>query len=148
MTASFSAPRFATIACLAAAGATLALAVSTRSSAQGTAAPAVPFTTAQATHGKTVFDQQCAGCHGAKLEGGGGPALAGASFQSSWKGRSVADLNDQIAQTMPLSDPGSVTGKDLTDVVSYILSAQGVPAGNTELPAAHDAQAKLKIPAR
>lgn len=147
MAGSFLNLRFASIMGMALATTTLALAVSTHSSAQGAAAlVAGPFTAEQATHGKAVFEQQCASCHGTKLEGEAGPPLAGATFQASWKGRSVADLNDQIASTMPLSSPGSVTGKDLTDVVAYILSAQGVPAGSAELSAAHEAQAKLTIP--
>lgn len=119
-----------------------------RSLAHGAASPASDgaFTAAQAARGKTVYQQQCASCHGASLEGQVGPALSGPTFQSSWKGRSVADLNDQIASSMPLTNPGSVQGQDLTDLLAYILSAQGAKPGNTELPAAHDGQTKIAIP--
>lgn len=34
------------------------------------------YSTEQAAQGATLFAQKCAGCHGAKLQGGAGPAFA------------------------------------------------------------------------
>jgi hypothetical protein len=47
--------------------------------------------------------------NGAALQGGSGPALAGAPFQSHWTNRSLRDLLHVIATQMPLLfEDGSV----------------------------------------
>jgi mono/diheme cytochrome c family protein len=38
------------------------------------------YSAEQAAQGEALFKQKCAVCHGAKLEGGAGPALAGNQF--------------------------------------------------------------------
>ena len=60
------------------------------------------FTAEQAAQGKAVFENKCATCHGAELNGGEmSPPLAGAMFVSNWSGQSVGDLFTRIRTTMP-----------------------------------------------
>src|SRR5207237_1125696 len=65
------------------------------------------FTADQAAQGKTVFENKCAICHGAQLNGGEmSPPLSGGGFLANWQGTSVGDLFTRIHTTMPQNDPG------------------------------------------
>ena len=78
--------------------------------AEKTAADRV-YTDAQAQRGKTVYDGQCAPCHGADAAGGLGPPLAGADFLRAWDKRPLIDLADKIEKTMPATNPGRSAGR-------------------------------------
>lgn len=104
------------------------------------------YTSAQAERGKQAYGQQCASCHGPSLAGiDVAPALTGNTFQSNWNNTSAADLFDRIHTTMPLSDPGSLSSKTVSDIEAYILQANGFPAGKTELPPSQPMMAGIKI---
>ncbi len=77
-------------------------------------------------HGKTLYGQQCASCHGPALEGRSGPPLGGSDFRSRWP---AADLRDKIKNTMPQDNPGTLTLSDATDLAGFIQQA-GPAAGN------------------
>jgi hypothetical protein len=51
-----------------------------------------------------------------------------------WKGRPVFDLYEMISEKMPEDDPGSLSPKESTEVVAYLLKANGSPAGKQALP--------------
>lgn len=97
------------------------------------------FTSEQATRGRTQFAAHCSECHGGALEGGEGPALVGDHFWGSWRESTVDALLTHVSKNMPLSDDGSLAGTlsamTYADLVSYILSSNGFPAGTTELSA-------------
>jgi mono/diheme cytochrome c family protein len=104
------------------------------------------YTADQAARGKEQFDSHCANCHGATLAGAEmAPALAGASFLDNWNGTAVGDLVERIRTTMPGDNPGSLGRKTATDIVSYILSVNQVPAGAAELPSDAQIQAMFRI---
>jgi S-disulfanyl-L-cysteine oxidoreductase SoxD len=104
------------------------------------------YTADQAARGKDQFDAHCAKCHGATLAGAEmAPALAGSSFLDNWNGTSVGDLVERVHTTMPGDNPGSLSRKAVTDIVSYILSANQIPAGAAELPADAQIQAMFRI---
>ncbi|HXH07101.1 MAG TPA: cytochrome c [Vicinamibacterales bacterium] len=92
------------------------------------------YSEAQAKRGAAVYQQHCAGCHGSGLEGGesAGP-LAGAAFTANWNGVSVGDLFERTRVSMPLDRPGTLTRQQIADVLAYVFSANGFPAGKTEL---------------
>ena len=93
------------------------------------------FTAEQAAQGKAVFENKCATCHGAELNGGEmSPPLAGAMFVSNWSGQSVGDLFTRIHTTMPQNDPGSLNNAEVSQVLAYILSFNQFPAGAAPLP--------------
>lgn len=93
------------------------------------------FSAAQIIRGQQAFRQNCAtGCHLVTLTGSDrAPALAGDAFMQRWEGQSVADIYQYIQSTMPKAAPRSLTPQMYIDVVAYILSANGLPAGNADL---------------
>lgn len=102
-------------------------------SAQG-AKPA--FTTQQANKGAAVYKAQCAMCHGAKLNNGGAPKLAGAEFLKKWSGNTVDDFHFITQSTMPQTNPGGLKEQEYLDVVAYVLQQNGFKAGTTALKTA------------
>lgn len=101
------------------------------------------YTAAQATAGAAIFTAQCSECHGAKLEGVSGPALAGPDFMSKWSGQTADDLRDIIANQMPLTLPGSLKPAEVLSVLAYILQQNKYPAGDTPLTAAKSKLVKI-----
>ena len=80
--------------------------------------------------GKKVYDTQCLACHGAKLEGGIGPALGGGvgslatdkplkTVQSYWPYATTAF--DYIRRAMPFHAPQSLTNDEVYAVTGYLL---------------------------
>ena len=61
------------------------------------------------------------------------PPLARARFLRNWDGRSLATLLEYTRATMPEDNPGSLTDEEYVDVIAYMLSVGGMPAGETEL---------------
>ena len=116
----------------------VALAASITSSVRAQAPATVNdgiYTAAQAERGKKVYAENCAGCHGEKLEGGtSGPTLSGADFTSGYKDGSAGALLNKISQDMPSSAPGSLEAQQYADVFAYVLSVNKYPAGQTEAP--------------
>ena len=93
-------------------------------------APAGVYTAAQASAGRAVYAQSCAGCHRANLAGGGdAPALGGKGFMSSFGGKSTKDLFKFISTSMPAGAAGSLSEKQYVDVTAYLLAANGAAAG-------------------
>lgn len=96
--------------------------------------PTVQYTVAQAEMGKEVFRQSCALCHEPDLAGGDqAPPLSGAYFASSWGGSPVAGLLSFVREEMPFDSPASLDEDAYVDVISYILSVNWIPAGDTPL---------------
>jgi len=93
------------------------------------------YTDAQADAGQTVFASQCAICHGDKLEGKVGPALAGEQFLSvsQYQELTAGFLYKVISRQMPKNAPGSLSKTKYLDVLAYILKVNGYPAGPRQL---------------
>ncbi|MGH7051375.1 MAG: c-type cytochrome [Acetobacteraceae bacterium] len=110
------------------------LAVAYGGAAEATAAgppPAPSYTAAQAEQGATAFENDCAQCHGANLEGYSGPALTGAAFANAYG--SLSALLGFISQNMPFDSPGSLSHDDYVAIVAFILSRNGAAPGATPL---------------
>ena len=91
------------------------------------------FTDAQAQRGLKQYLQHCSVCHSVSLQGNNeSPPLVG-RFMPDWEGSPLIDLNDYISSTMPLDHPGSLDADAYTDIVAYLLKANGFPSGETEL---------------
>ena len=106
------------------------------------------FTEAQAKRGDALYKEQCATCHGDNLEGSGPmPALAGKDFLASWQGKTVGDLFDKTATTMPATAPGSLTPAQSADIVAYMLASSRYKTGAMELESKTDALQQIKIDA-
>jgi cytochrome c5 len=91
------------------------------------------FTTAQAERGKDVFHARCAHCHSEDLTGAEGPPLIGGSFGRNWGSRHVDRLFTKIKETMPPGEEFLVTDLEKVDIVTFILSMNGFPSGDTDL---------------
>ena len=64
-----------------------------------------------------------------------GPPLAGAYFEGKWVGQTAGALYTHVHDRMPPSRPGELGDQTYADLVAYILSVNGLPAGEAELPA-------------
>jgi quinoprotein glucose dehydrogenase len=103
------------------------------------------FTAAQAERGKAVYANDCAMCHGPDLTGGGGgPTLSG-PFWAAWNGRSVGDLFNLVKGSMPSDGPGRLSDQEYADILAYLLSANRLAPGQSELPAEPDRLSAVAI---
>src|SRR4051812_45517898 len=104
------------------------------------------YTAAQAATGKTAYDQNCASCHGGNLDDGAlAPALKGVAFMQKFGGKKVEDLLAKIV-TMPPASPNSLGGTTSAAVAAYVVQANAILAGSSELPASGPALAAMTIP--
>jgi alcohol dehydrogenase (cytochrome c) len=93
-------------------------------------APAPVFTTQQAAAGRPAYERNCASCHQVDLGGSNeAPQLAGGSFIAQWGDRPVSDLIAYIMKAMPPDDPGGAGQPAITNIVAYILQANGAAPG-------------------
>ena len=84
------------------------------------------FTLAQANRGEDLFRSTCSNCHDRE-------DWTDAGFKGRWEGQSVFQFWYYINDRMPYDDPWSLTRQQVTDVLTYILTLNGLPAGDTEL---------------
>ena len=91
------------------------------------------FTKAQADAGAKVYKAQCAACHGAKLNNGGAPKLAGPDFMKKWSAPTLDDFYFIMHTTMPQTKPGSLTEKEALNVLAYILQQNSFKPGTKAL---------------
>jgi mono/diheme cytochrome c family protein len=103
------------------------------------------FTAAQADRGKATFTAACLRCHGQDLAGVTAPALQGDRFFASWGGEPVDRLFLKIRDTMPPNFGTVLDDNAKLDVVTYLLQANGYPAGATELAAGSEDLASAQI---
>jgi len=92
------------------------------------------YTDVQAKAGAAEFQSYCLECHGEDLAGREqAPALAGPPFLEKWNKATLKKLMDTM-EAMPPDNPKSLTAKQYTEVMAYILSANEFPVGKTALP--------------
>ncbi len=91
------------------------------------------FTPDQVSAGRWAYEQRCATCHGADLEGSGAPALKGTTFNAQWNGKTLQQFYSYVHGQMPLGAAGTLKGQDYVNVVAFILSRSGLPAGTQKL---------------
>jgi S-disulfanyl-L-cysteine oxidoreductase SoxD len=104
------------------------------------------------SHGREVFDQQCAACHGARGEGGIGEQLVGGqgtlatpkpvqTVGSYWP--YAPTLFDYIRRAMPQNAPESLSNDDVYAVSAYILSLNGLLSADAILDARTLSEVKM-----
>ena len=109
--------------------------VATRAQSAGNSVWTGAYTAEQADRGKAAYATNCAACHGPALTGGdSAPPLSGGVFLNNWNGTTTGDLFSRIHDTMPASDPGSLSGKTVADIEAFMFQSNGFPAGTTPLP--------------
>ena len=96
------------------------------------------YTEAQALRGQERYRAICGPCHRDDLSGGGSeteaPALVGPLFTTQWRDHALVDMFMAIGTTMPQDKPGTLIPQVVIDIVSFLLQANEMPAGQTELP--------------
>jgi mono/diheme cytochrome c family protein len=104
------------------------------------------YSPAQATRGETAYVKSCARCHGASLSGGDqATPLSGSAFLGNWNGLPLSDLQRRIKTTMPSDSVGIYDRQLVTDVIAYLLKANGFPPGGTDLPTDLDALSGIVV---
>jgi mono/diheme cytochrome c family protein len=107
------------------------------------------YTQAQAKRGTGLFTQQCATCHGEDLKGkedlkpDPAPALTGSDLAIDFNDTPLGALADRIRTSMPKDKPNTLSREQVADLVSFILSKNGMPAGKVDLPSAADGLAGI-----
>ena len=92
------------------------------------------YTEQQAARGAITFSASCARCHSSEPNGGEeGRRLAGDHFWQSFRESTVDHLLDFVSKNMPNGAGGTLSANNYADVVAYILSRNGLPAGSAEL---------------
>jgi mono/diheme cytochrome c family protein len=106
------------------------------------------FSVEQAKHGESVVQNKCGACHGNDLDGGQeAPALRGDPFWSEWDQQTARKLYSRIISTMPPDSPGSLTEREVIDIVAFIVHENGLPAGTKAIESANELNSiKLQRP--
>jgi hypothetical protein len=112
---------------------------------------------AQAERGQMLYEEHCAGCHGASGEGTQqAPRLVGLAQGAlpldprpgqrirKTEFRTVADVADFVTKYMPLDTPGSLPAQDYWDILAFDLKANGLDLG--EIPLDANVAANLHLP--
>jgi mono/diheme cytochrome c family protein len=110
--------------------------------------PVAPlYAAAQAERGQAAYRQSCQDCHGTSLDNGefGGPPLKGGYFRTRWGNGSVAVLYGYVSLAMPPDRPGQLSPQTYADLVAFLLSNNGYPPGDKELPTDPNAQQTLSL---
>jgi mono/diheme cytochrome c family protein len=106
------------------------------------------YTADQAKRGEALYVEQCAACHGDRLEGSGPmPPLAGKDFLTNWGSKTVGDLFEKTSSTMPATAPGTLTPAQTADIVAHLLSQSNYPAGTQELEGKVESLLQIKLEA-
>ncbi|MCB2072540.1 MAG: PQQ-binding-like beta-propeller repeat protein [Novosphingobium sp.] len=132
---------------LAAAGSALAF---TAANAEAPSAPVRPapvgFTADQVSAGRSLYATACAACHGPALQGGAAPSLKGRTFMGRWGTSSIGAMFRYIRDTMPPGNAGSLSSGEVTSLVTFILSANGIKSGDAAMPADYRALQGMHLP--
>jgi mono/diheme cytochrome c family protein len=97
------------------------------------ALPAAAISVAQVARGTTAYVENCAQCHGDKLEGTFAPPLNDEAFRAKWSAMSVSDLTNFTSTLMPPGKPGTLPMGHYYDVAAFIISANGGITGDSDL---------------
>lgn len=103
--------------------------------AQGEAPATSTFTDDQYDNGEQLYQNSCADCHGAALDNGSAPPLAGTLFQRSWSQQNAGtdDLLFIMSTTMPPGGIGQLSSDQYLDILAFILGSNGVLPGSESL---------------
>jgi S-disulfanyl-L-cysteine oxidoreductase SoxD len=105
--------------------------------------------------GQALYAAQCAGCHGAKLEGGFAPALTGGlgslatpkpvkTIQSYWP--YATTVFDYVRRAMPFQAPQTLSNDEVYAVTGYLLAFNGLMPNDAQVDA--KALMAVKMPNR
>lgn len=82
------------------------------------------FTSEQADRGKAVYQSSCVNCHQVDFY---------RERLVRWEKKPVTELFEVVSATMPADKPGQLLTSEYVDVLAYVFSITGSPAGSAEL---------------
>ena len=103
---------------------TLSFCVSSQSFAQQTTTDAGVFTLDQVSAGQATYEASCKTCHDMKFY---------RDIWSYWEEKPLEGFWFRIVSEMPSENPGSLLDEEYTNILAYILSDLGYPAGDAVL---------------
>jgi quinoprotein glucose dehydrogenase len=104
------------------------------------------YTEEQAGRGKELYSTHCLACHGDTLEGNGPVRpLTGPDFAANWNGLTMGDMLERTRTSMPMDKPGTLSRQQVADVLAFVLSANKLPAGKSELPRQSELLSTIKF---
>jgi S-disulfanyl-L-cysteine oxidoreductase SoxD len=119
------------------AGAIAGLGVSASSTEQTRSVKAGVYTFEQAERGVALYKQKCASCHAPSR------FTDEDLFLKPYAGKPMWEMFDVISDSMPEDDPGGMKPEEYAAVIAQLLRMNGLPAGQTELPASKDALSQI-----
>jgi mono/diheme cytochrome c family protein len=131
-------------------GATLALVVAI---ALGLPAAAqdgsVSYSSMQWRQGSLLYRDNCASCHGDRLQGAlEAPALSGDDFESHWFGQPLSALYEYTTTKMPQDRPGALAPDEYARITAFILHENDIESnGDENLPSDPAALGQMVLPA-
>jgi mono/diheme cytochrome c family protein len=96
------------------------------------------YTAAQAERGKQVHMEFCASCHQVDFY---------ETKLAAWQDATVGELFTAMSATMPSSNPGGLASGQYLDVLAYVFSITGLPAGADELSSSNMDAVEIVAPA-
>ncbi|KVA22811.1 c-type cytochrome [Burkholderia ubonensis] len=104
------------------------------SASEGSDVPS--FDQAQVQHGKKIYVDACAKCHGDQLEGNTAPALSGEAFAPEGKSHiTIGGVYQYMSNNMPADRPGKMTEQEYSDLMAFLLYSNGYDASKAKLTA-------------
>jgi mono/diheme cytochrome c family protein len=97
------------------------------------------FSVAQVERGRDSFTWVCMNCHELEEFTGVG------AYLEEMEGETVWEVFEYIWAEMPEDDPASLEPTEYADVLAYILSVYGLPAGDTDMPTDRTTLEAIKI---
>jgi quinoprotein glucose dehydrogenase len=95
--------------------------------------PRAWYSAEQAASGALQARTNCEPCHGAGLLGGDAPALSGPELFANWP--TAHSIYEFFSVEMPPFNPGGLGEEAYVEILAYILSLNGYPAGSDALTA-------------
>ena len=82
------------------------------------------YSRSQSNAGEQAYQSACASCHDVKFY---------QDIWDYWEEKNLIDFYWRIVAEMPSDNPGSLSDSEYADIVAYILSQLGYPAGDSVL---------------
>lgn len=98
------------------------------------------YTAAQATRGEGTARSVCFACHSQS-------EWQTPMFIRVWTGRPLHQMWENIRMTMPYDSPGRLSPQEYSDIVAYMLSLNGIPEGDMELPSTSEGLMQITVTA-
>jgi hypothetical protein len=86
------------------------------------------FSVAQVERGRDSFTWICMNCHEIEEFTGVG------AYLEEMEGKPLWEIFEYIWAEMPEDDPASLEAEEYADVLAYVLSVYGLPAGDADMP--------------